>query len=160
MNSRLSQDEGRQAFEKSLHYLKFRPRSSQEIKRHLRGKGFSDAAVSEALNLLEYYSYVNDEEFARIWIESRSRNRPRGRFALGYELMQKGVAEEIIEGMLAGFDEEKPAWRAVEPKLEQWAGLDPPLLRKKIHQHLKRRGFAYDTCEKTFQKAVSWLGDG
>ncbi|MFW6283981.1 MAG: RecX family transcriptional regulator, partial [Desulfosalsimonas sp.] len=120
----LSEDQKQKAFEKSLGFLQYRPRSRAEITAYLEKKDFSGPAVQNAVSRLESYGYIDDEAFARMWIESRSRSRPKGEFALRYELRQKGVNEAIIDRMLAGFDETGPAWRAVAPRLSTWAKLD------------------------------------
>ncbi|MCF8094657.1 MAG: RecX family transcriptional regulator [Desulfobacteraceae bacterium] len=158
MNGRICRDESEDAFARSLHYLKYRPRSRREVIEYLEKKGFSETAVFEAISRLEQYRYINDEEFARIWIDNRTRNRPRGEFALRRELKQKGVSEDIIERMLSGFHEAEPAWRAVLPRLEQWAGIEWLGLKKKVYDHLRRRGFAYATCEEVYKRAAEYLG--
>ena len=45
-------------------------------------------------------NYLDDESFARAWVESRDRARPRGELALRRELAQKGVGREIVERVL------------------------------------------------------------
>lgn len=158
MGGPISRQQNRDAFARSLHFLKYRPRSSHEIRHYLEKKGFSASEVSEAIKRLEQYRYIDDTEFARIWIENRARNRPRGEFALRCELKEKGVPEEIIDSMLADFDEAEPAWKAVSPKLEKWADLEPFELKKKIYDYLRRRGFAFTTCEEVFKRAKDGLG--
>ncbi|MFP4572564.1 MAG: RecX family transcriptional regulator [Desulfobacterales bacterium] len=153
-----AEDEPEYAFSRALHYLKYRPRSKKEIREYLEKKRFSEAGIANVLKRLENYRYVDDEQFARLWIENRSRHRPRGEFALRYELIQKGIEETIIDRMLSGFHEKEPAWRAVLPRLKQWEGLDPVNLKKKIYDHLRRRGFSFQTCQDVFEEAVKHLG--
>ncbi|MBS0014750.1 MAG: RecX family transcriptional regulator, partial [Desulfobacterales bacterium] len=153
----LSEDEKQKAFDRSLHFLQYRPRSRSEIIGYLEKKGFSTPAVQHAVSRLETYGYIDDESFARMWIESRSRTRPKGEFALRYELRQKGVDEAIVEQMLAGFDETGPAWRAVAPRLSTWAKLDRPALKQKFYQYLNRRGFSWETCQTVWAQAQAFL---
>lgn len=152
-----AEDEPEYAFSRALGYLGHRPRSRKEIKEYLGKKGFSESATADVLNRLENYRYIDDEQFARIWIEDRSRHRPRGEFALRYELKQKGIEEAILNRALSGFEEKEPAWRAVFPRLKQWAGLDPLNLKKKIYDHLGRRGFSFQTCQDVFEMAAEHL---
>lgn len=158
MSGQASRKQNQDAFTRSLHFLKYRPRSRREINRYLENKGFSPSEISDAIERLERYRYIDDKEFARIWIENRTRNRPRGEFALRCELKEKGVSDEIIEKMLADFDEVEPAWFAVLPRLERWSGLEPIELKKKIYDYLRRRGFSYPTCEQVFKRAEKHLG--
>jgi regulatory protein len=153
----LAEDEKQRAFERSLYFLGYRPRSRTEILNYLEKKGFSQQASDYAMARLEEYGYVDDMAFARMWIESRSRTRPRGEFGLRHELRQKGVAGSVIDKALAGYEETEPAWRAVKPRLKSWAGLDRTGLRQKIHAHLQRRGFCWQTCEHVYEKVISTL---
>lgn len=153
----LAEDEKQTAFERCLHFLGYRPRSRAEISHYLEKKGFSQQAADAAMARLEEYGYVDDMAFARMWIESRSRSRPRGEFGLKHELLQKGVAGSVIDQALEGYEETEPAWRAVKPRLKSWAGLDQARLRQKIHAHLQRRGFSWQTSEHVYEKAVTIL---
>lgn len=152
-----TEDEQEYAFSRALHYLKFRPRSRQEIRQYLEKKEISPPGIEKAVKKLENYSYIDDAEFARAWIESRKRHRPRGEFALRHELKQKGVSENIIDRMLDGYQEAEHAWKAVSPKLEHWAGLGQLELKKKIYDYLSRRGFSFETCEEMFRKAINTI---
>jgi len=153
----LDEDEKQKAFQRCLHYLQYRPRSRAEIIAYLEKKDFSGPAVKNALSRLESYGYIDDEAFARMWIESRCRSRPRGEFALRYELRQKGVNEAIIDRMLADFEETGPAWRAVAPRLSAWAKLDRTELKQKFYQYLNRRGFSWETCQTVWAQALVFL---
>ncbi len=150
-----AEDQREHALARAMHYLKFRPRSREEIRDFLEKKGFSGAIIADTLKKLEDFKYIDDAQFARAWIESRCRHRPRGEFALRHELFHKGVKETIIDRMLADFQEAGPAWRAVAPKLRQWKKLEPFDLKKKIYEHLRRRGFSFETCEAVYQKALA-----
>ncbi len=147
------EDEIERAFDASLHYLKYRPRSKVETSRRLEVKGFGKAAIETVLKRLEHYAYIDDFEFARFWVESRTRNRPRGLFALKYELREKGIEKHVIEKTLAGFDEHAPAWQAVAKKLSGWSTLPDHELKGKIYSFLKQRGFAFETCEDIWNRA-------
>ncbi|MCF8028891.1 MAG: RecX family transcriptional regulator [Desulfobacteraceae bacterium] len=153
-----TEDQREHALSRAMHYLKFRPRSREEVRGFLEKKGFAGTIIADTLKKLEEFKYIDDAQFARAWIESRCRHRPRGEFALRHELFQKGVKGAIIDRMLADFQEAGPAWRAVVPKLTQWKNLEPFDLKKKIYEHLRRRGFSFDTCEAVYQKALDHLG--
>lgn len=151
------EDQREHALSRAMHYLKFRPRSREEVRAFLEKKEFAGKIIADILKKLEDLKYLDDAEFARAWVESRCRHRPRGEFALRHELYQKGVKAEIIDRMLADFQETEPAWRAAVPKLAQWKKLEPFDLKKKIFEHLRRRGFSFDTCEAVYQKALAQL---
>jgi regulatory protein len=151
---RLQREEGGlRAYDNALRLLGYRPRSRLEVERHLRQKGYEAEAIDAAMARLVANRYVDDEAFARSWLNHRERLRPRGARGLSHELRQKGVEREIIDEILTELDEEASAWAAIEGKMHRWHGLDQMAFRKKITGFLSRRGFAYDTIHKTCQKA-------
>ena len=148
------EDEAQQAYLYALRLLAYRPRSRVEMEQRLRQKGYAAAAIAAALERLRAKNHLDDEAFARYWLDQRERFRPRGARALGYELRQKGVDRETIDHVLTDVDEATLAWQAVASKLDRWRGLEPVALRKKIMGFLHRRGFAYDTARRVCQRAL------
>lgn len=148
-----AQDERNQAFERSVRFLSYRPRSRTEVERYLRGKAIKADVIGDVLTRLERAGYIDDEAFARFWLENRERFKPRGQRALRYELRQKGVSDEIIGHVLSETDDEASAWRAVEGRLSRWADLPGDEFRQKIAGYLSRRGFGYNTISLILEKA-------
>ena len=149
-------DEEDRAFLRAIHYLKFRPRSRMEMQCYLSRKGFTETCISAVIARLESIGYINDRHFAAAWVDSRERNRPRGKFALQYELSQKGVAEEIIDGVLADYNEEAAAWRAAESRTESLKKHDARTMKIKLYDFLKRRGFTFETCGRIYSRMIEW----
>ena len=82
-------------------FLEARPRSTDEVRHRLRAAGYRDELVEAALLRLTELGFLDDAGFARTWVESRDRARPRGVRALRDELRRMGVAAADIEGALA-----------------------------------------------------------
>jgi regulatory protein len=151
------QDERRRAFDRAVKFLSYRPRSRVEVERYLRGKSIDELVRDDVIARLEQAKYLDDEAFARFWLENRERFRPRGARALRYELRQKGVGDEIITRVLSDLDDEASAWRAVEGRLSRWSNLPDEEFRQKIVGYLSRRGFDYSTISLTLEKAAQVL---
>jgi regulatory protein len=151
------QDERSQAFERALRFLSYRPRSQAEVERYLRDKAIPEDVITDVIARLEQAKYLDDEEFARFWLDSRERFRPRSQRALRYELRQKGVSDEIIAQVLEKMDDEASAWRAVEGRLSRWMNLPGDEFRQKVVGYLSRRGFDYSTISLTVEKACQML---
>ena len=132
------------AKEATNNYLSYRPRSVQEVRRHLSKKEYSDKVIDEVIEDLSQADLLDDSTFVNYWIEQRETFRPRGRFALRQELYQKGINTEIIDAALAQVDEYDSAFRAGKKKAIQLAGTEEMEFRKKLGQFLKRRGFEYE----------------
>jgi regulatory protein len=139
------------AMEKAYRLLSFRQRSKQEITDRLLEK-FDERTTQKALEKLERYGYINDTEFARVWVSSRAAGR--GKKALAFELKRKGVSKDIIEDSLAnlsGDQEEDAAYKIVTAK-SKYLGLDNKELYKKVAPFLASRGFSYETIKKVIDK--------
>ncbi len=145
------------AYNHTLRFLSFRARSQMEVTRYLRGKGYSSEVVAGTIDRLLQKQYLDDETFARSWLEDRARFRPRSRRALHYELKQKGIADQVIESVLADLDEDELAWTAVERNLHRWENLDQQDFKKKVIGFLNRRGFGYEIARTVFDRAWEFL---
>ncbi len=138
-----------------MRFLASRPKSVAEIHRHLRAKRFDDAAIESAIDKLRAQRYVDDEAFARYWVEQRERFRPRGERGLRSELLGKGVSREVVEVVLgerAPDAEIEQARRALSRPLTRWSTLPHDERRRKIHAHLAARGFSYETIEEVLRR--------
>ena len=92
-------------------FLGPRPRSEAETRVRLLKLGYPEPLVEEVLVRLIEMHYLNDEAFARAWVESRDRARPRGSAGLKRELMIKGVARDTIDTVLAEREQTRTAGR-------------------------------------------------
>ena len=143
------------AYDAAVRYLGSRPRSVSEIKRHLRTKRFDEAAQDTAIDRLRAQGYIDDEAFARYWVEQRLRFRPKGDRALVSELMQKGVARETIDLVIGEADPNAETGRArsaIRRPMTRWLAMDERERKRKIQQYLAARGFSYDVIEEVIAK--------
>ena len=143
------------AYDAAVRYLANRPRSVAEIRRHLRTKRYSDAAIDRAVDQLRAQRYIDDEAFARYWLEQRERFRQKGERALVSELLGKGVPRETIDLVLGERDPDadvKQARQALRRPITRWQTLEEGERKRKIHQFLVARGFSYDTIEAVLER--------
>jgi regulatory protein len=142
------------AFDRAVNLLARRPYSTAEIRRNLESKEIAPAVIDEALAKLAHLGYVDDRTFAHYWVENRERFRPRGPRALRYELRQKGVAQAIIEDVLAELDPQASAYQAAQEKVRRLRGLDRDEFRQKLSGFLTRRGFGYDIVREVIDHMI------
>jgi regulatory protein len=81
--------------------LEARARSVDEVRRRLSAAGYPLALVRSVIDRLVELGVLDDEAFARAWLESRDRAHPRGERALRAELRAKGLDETLIGRVLA-----------------------------------------------------------
>jgi regulatory protein len=143
------------AYDAAVRYLGSRPRSVTEIKQHLHTKRFDDAAQDKAIDQLRAQRYIDDEAFARYWVEQRAKFRPKGQRAIVSELMQKGVARETIDLVLGEAEPDAEAKRArevIRRPMTRWLAMTEIERKRKIHQYLASRGFSYDVIEEVIAR--------
>lgn len=89
----------------SLHYLTYRDRTVQEMKQHLRQKGFDAAQIEEEIEALRQLHLLDDRRFCQLYMES-SFAKGRGLLRIRRELQQKGVSAFDWEDALHDFEKE------------------------------------------------------
>lgn len=82
-------------------FLEARSRSVAEVRRRLTGAGYRADLVQGAIGRMLELEMLDDEAFARAWVESRDRARPRGERAIRAELRLKGVDRTSIDLVLS-----------------------------------------------------------
>jgi regulatory protein len=141
-----SDDEREVTYQKAVHFISYRPRSSAEVRQNLTKRGISETLVEETVDRLRQSGLVNDDAFARAWVENRSEFRPRSKSALRMELRRKGLDDETIHSVVdENVDEQALAFEAARKYAHRLAGLDWLQFRQKLGGFLARRGFSYTT---------------
>ena len=141
-----AEDARETAYQKALHFLSFRPRSSTEVRQNLNQHRIPEAIVEETVNHLISAGLVNDQEFARAWVENRNTFQPRSKSALRMELRRKGLSDEIVQPVLdEQVNEEALAFEAARKYARRLVGLEWLEFRRKLGGFLARRGFPYTT---------------
>ena len=140
----------------AIRYLSYRQRSRKEVDRYLTvRKGLARETVTATIARLSEDGYLDDEEFARLFVESRMRTRPRSCAFMRYELSQKGIDDDVADAVLKGVNDEHLAWYAIESKLTQWSSLDPMVVKKRLIGFLQRRGFSLGVAMTVYRGARS-----
>jgi regulatory protein len=160
--------------EAAARLLEARPRSEAEVRRRLTRAGYRADLVDTAVTRLMELGYLDDAEFARAWVASRDRARPRGEHALRRELTLKGVDRTAVDAALddrrdaagaspetapgAGDPDEAAAERLITRRLPALLREpDPRRRRQKAYALLARNGFAPDVCSAVARRVI---GDG
>jgi regulatory protein len=160
----LAADQATRATEAALVFLGYRPRSEREVRDRLRRGGFEQDAIDHTIARLHEWRYLDDEDFARRWVENRATHRPRGKRLLQQELRNKGIdretAREVIDD--ADLDEEAAAETIARRRLPAYAADDPAAVRRRLSAYLARRGYGYDVIRVALERVMGEddAGDG
>lgn len=136
----------------AIRYLGYRPRSETEIRQRLQKHGFDSASTDKALARLKEQGLVDDTAFAQFWKDNRESFSPRSRRLTKLELQRKGLANDIIEQVINDVDDSDSAYRAALNKARRLSLSDYQVFRRRLGEHLGRRGFGYDVIKNTVER--------
>lgn len=145
-------------YTRALEYCLSRPHSRREIIDYLRRQtlarryksrrtgamkeapGVSQAVAGRVLARLTKKGYIDDESFARWWVETRHLVKGASRRKLSSELAAKGVSREIIEGVVmdSARDDSSELAKLLAKKRARYPD------QQKLIAYLMRQGFSYD----------------
>jgi regulatory protein len=138
--------------QRALNYLSYRPRSVAEVRRQLLAKEIDPETVESTIAHLRETQTLDDEAFARYWIEQRDAFKPRSGYALSQELRQKGVEQQVIDRVLQEHDDQAAAVSAARKRARRWADLPFDEFRLKIGRFLQGRGFSYSISQEAIDQ--------
>ena len=148
-------------YQRALEYALLRPHSQKEMRDYLKKKtlnkavrvknqktgeyqtkqkeGFDASLVEPVLARLVERGYVDDERFAKLWIENRSIRKGISQKKLRLELQSKGISQDIIDACLSegARDERKELEKVIAKKAKKYPD------EQKLIQYLLRQGFNY-----------------
>jgi regulatory protein len=138
--------------------LKFRLRTEKELADRLKKKKFSEALIKETIEFLKEKKFINDKQFAKLWIESRLK-KSLGLRRIKNELRIKGIGKEIIDNSLTeaqeGYSEDETIQDIVRRKIEQLKGIEPQKAKQRIYAYLVRRGFSSQAIAEAVSRIVA-----
>ena len=138
----------------ALKYLSYQPRTVHEMQTYIKKKGFNQEVTIKIIDILKEKKYLNDRDFAILFIESRIKTKPKSKFAFTYELKKRGISAVIIDDILEPYDDQDLALKAVRSKIKTWQRLDSEKYKKKMMNFLQYRGFNFDICQSTIDHFI------
>ena len=150
VGSELSEDEyqsilhdviGKRAVKRAMHLLERQDRTEHALREKLTQNAYPSEAVEDAISYVKRLHYLDDERFARNFIQIRQEKQSRMQLWSG--LMRRGVPKEVIERCLEeefASDEREQIRAPLEKKGYSPETADQAETRR-AYQFLMRRGF-------------------
>lgn len=139
------------AWESALRLLETRPRSEREIRDRLRQKSYQPEQIEGVVIRLRDLGLIDDQTFAKMWVDNRTANKPKGAQALRQELARKGVDRAIVDATLATIpaaDEAAQCAVVAREALRRYADApDRATFQRRFGGFLQRRGYRFDTIK-------------
>jgi regulatory protein len=159
-------------YARALEHSLMRPHSAKEMRDYLYRKthatkyksktgelkerpGVSQAITTRVYDRLIERGYIDDEKFARYWVENRSLTKGASARKLTAELRAKGVEQMIIERLLAesGRSDESELEKVIAKKQRRYPD------QQKFIQYLARQGFSYDDITQALKEQQEQADD-
>lgn len=144
-----------------LDQLTGRARTRAELATKLAGKGVPDEVAGPLLDRFAEVGLVDDEAFARLWVEQRQQGKGLASRALAQELRRKGVADETVREVLDEVEpdvEEEAARRLVRGRLRSVQGLDADRATRRLVGMLARKGHGPGTAYRVVREELANAG--
>jgi len=147
-------------YARALEYCLMRPHSAKEIRDYLYRKtrdsrtktgeikkGISPEITGRVFERLVEKGYIDDEKFARYWVENRNLTKGASARKLTAELQAKGVDRSIVEHALQATarNETSELQKVIAKKRARYSD------DQKFMQYLARQGFSYDDIKKALE---------
>ena len=154
-------------YARAMEYCLARPRSIREMCDYLWRKtrstkkrlpetgkiierpGVKPEIAERVLARLIEKKYLDDEKFARFWLEHRFLQKGTSVRRLKLELVQKGIENDIVERLIAENirSDDEELQKIIAKKRRKYAGDE-----QKFIAYLVRQGFAYDDVKRTLSE--------
>lgn len=96
------------AYEYAVYLLSLSLRTSGELEKKLKEKGYTEETIHTVLKELKEARYVDDERYAEVYLENLKKYKTFGFYGIKKKLMEKRLPQKIIERVLSeGLGEEE-----------------------------------------------------
>lgn len=127
--------------------------TEMELRQKLIARQCNDENRRKIVNMLKKSGYLDDEEYAKTYVEEALEIKCYGRRRILYELQNKGVNEDILKKLRISAEKEKEASeKAFRTFLNRWHSLPKRKKQEKISQALYERGFEDDVIHHWVQR--------
>lgn len=141
----------------ALRYLRYRPRTSTEVVRHLRRKDVDEGTARQVVAELTAEGWMSDEQYVEAYHEAKQTSWSRAQITNG--LRQRGVTDELTHEVVnsdRAREAERETARRVAEKYWRIQARTPPDKRLvKLALHLQRRGFPSDVIRRVLNELQS-----
>lgn len=130
-----------------------RPRSEYEIRTKLRVKKLDPEEIEGLISRLTLDGYLNDQKFAKWWVNSRKNTRSISSLKLKSELAQKGIKSDIVNEVIENNFDKEDELKALRDLVEKKRGKYET--DQKLMTYLASKGFNYSQIKEVLGEEES-----
>lgn len=130
---------------RAMHLLNAMGRTESQLREKLKQGGYPEKAIEEALVYVKSFGYVDDENYARNFTDSRKDKKSRKEIEM--LLKRKGISGDIVENVMEECYGKETAAAAIEKLMKKRRYLPEEAdyeEKQKFMAYLMRKGFTYD----------------
>ncbi|MDO5083120.1 regulatory protein RecX [Arachnia propionica] len=146
----------------ALRLLETRSRSEAELRDKLAARKVPPELVDELMTRFKEVGLVDDAAFARSLVRTRGEINRHGRSRIRRELQRRGIDPVEAESALDELETEEEAAHALAfatRRLRTLRGLEPHVVRRRLHGALARRGFSVGVCMEVVSQLLEDAGE-
>lgn len=133
-------------------------KSEKELKDKLLLKGYDNLTIDKTLNFLKEYNFLSDINYVKMYVKDKS--RLQGKKKIKYDLIKKGINDNLIEEEISNIDEDEEREVAYNMALKKYNVLskresDKYKLSQKIYRFLLSKGYDYDIVSYAVKRVTS-----
>ncbi|MBC2579781.1 recombination regulator RecX [Clostridium sp. DJ247] len=133
-------------------------KTEKQVLDKLVQKEYDEKTIFKAINFLKQYNLLNDEKYVEMYVKDKLKSY--GRNKIKYDLIRKGISEELINSYLGNVDyntEKNAALKLAQKKYRIIAKseTDSRKIYKKLGDYLARNGYNFDVIEKVLHKVIN-----
>ncbi len=137
-------------------FLAYKPRSKKDLVKKLKQKKVSDKIIDDIIELLEKQKYLNDEIYARNYLEDKLNSKPIGKRLAKMKLLEKGIDKELVESAInenySADKEFELAAKLMEKYEKKVKFKDQTDKKNKCYRYLISKGFDYETAGRVLNQ--------
>lgn len=143
-----------QAKRTALRLLARRPYTEAEMAARLERAELSEC-TERVIPWLKRLGYIDDVQFAERWVHTRAGNKGLGPRRLHYELVQRGVARDVVNAAvdLPESQIEQAVRDLVRKRRSRYRNLPPEKAYARLYGFLERRGFPAHVIHRVLRSA-------
>jgi regulatory protein len=144
-----------------LRLITVEPRTRSQLAQALQRKQIPDAIADGILDRFTEVGLIDDQAFARAWVESRHHSRGLSRRALSTELRRRGVADDDVRDAVETLDPDQEvatARQIVDRKLPSTRGQPPDARARRLVGALARKGYGPALAYRIVREALEAEG--
>lgn len=141
-----------------MQYCAYRDRSQKEVEDKLLDMRMIPEAREQIIIKLMQEDFLNEERFARSFVRGKFRIKKWGRYKIKQELKSREISSPIIKLAMTEIsdrDYRSTLYSLAEKKLNLISESDKFKLKKKLSDHLLRKGYEAQLVYETVEELIS-----